>query len=329
MIIYLFLGLFLFYLLNIFFDIPVLYKFRDLIIETGITTLKYKWLVTCLFPKKLIDKAKLKQIQYVDKVGVCTFFDSEEEIKRSKENLFSNEDKFNNEVLINNLEQGVKIINIKEKYFKGKLVFIEDPSRIFVVHTKEKNERGRFILDYLNENNGIIGINGNGFKKENKKGENIIGCSLANNDFWCSNNMEDFITIGFNSENHLVIGKINNYIDYNLRDFVQFKPILIMDGKSVINGNGGYGIQPRTILGQRRDGVVVFLIIDGRKLFYSLGCLLEDAANILLKYDVDIAGVCDGGGSTILAYDEKIINKPATRYKQGRLLPNAIIVKKR
>ena len=41
------------------------------------------------------------------------------------------------------------------------------------------------------------------------------------------------------------------------------------------------------------------------------------------------AGACDGGSSSVLAYNGEIINKPSTPMTTGRYLPNAFLVKKK
>ena len=65
----------------------------------------------------------------------------------------------------------------------------------------------------------------------------------------------------------------------------------------------------------------------GRKAGYSLGITMGDAAELLLKYGVVTAAACDGGSSSVLAYDGAIINKPSTPMVTGRYLPNAFLVK--
>ena len=33
----------------------------------------------------------------------------------------------------------------------------------------------------------------------------------------------------------------------------------------ITHGDGGWGVGPRTAIGQRKDGTVLFLVIDGRQ----------------------------------------------------------------
>ena len=70
--------------------------------------------------------------------------------------------------------------------------------------------------------------------------------------------------IGFTKEDKFVLGSMSKYeaINMGMRDAVQFGPFLIVNGKrSFVKGNGGWGIAPRTAIGQRQDGIVLFLVI--------------------------------------------------------------------
>ena len=64
-----------------------------------------------------------------------------------------------------------------------------------------------------------------------------------------------------NKENKLVLGKFTKEqaVSMGIRDAVEFGPFLIVNGKSsFVKGNGGWGIAPRTAIGQRSDGIVLF-----------------------------------------------------------------------
>ena len=50
-----------------------------------------------------------------------------------------------------------------------------------------------------------------------------------------------------------------------MEEAVEFGPFLIVNGKtSKIHGDGGWGTAPRSVIAQRKDGVVLLLIIEGR-----------------------------------------------------------------
>ena len=138
-------------------------------------------------------------------------------------------------------------------------------------------------------------------------------------------------TIGFNQEGVLILTKKQGKkaIEEGIYNGVDFGPFLIVNGKSAeVSGNGGWGVHPRTVIGQRKDGIVVILIIDGRSRT-SLGIDLNTAIEIMERYDVYNAANLDGGSSTTLVVKDKIINNPTSTTNSGqRYLPIALVVTK-
>lgn len=345
------------YLCIAFTEIPYLSTARNLWIETAMTTGDHQWLATYLFPKSVIDKVMDAKIEDNGQVGITEIkneFDNEiinedeqefvydesfgglipdsESFSTIKYNsIFSDDDEFGNKVIVNDREQGIKIVEVKETSYTGKLVFIDDPSRVFIAETDNKGNKGKLILDYLEDEDAIIGINANGFLDYNGVGlgGDIIGYSVSNGEVWGSGNINTYTTIGFTKNNELIVGKINNFNDYEIRDAAQFKPALIIDGEILTTGTAGWGLQPRTIVAQREDGVVIFLVVDGRQPGYSVGITMGEAAELLYSYGAINAAACDGGSSSVLAYNGEIINSPSTPMTTGRYLPNAFLVKRK
>jgi len=78
-------------------------------------------------------------------------------------------------------------------------------------------------------------------------------------------------------------------------------------------------------MGQRADGAIIFVVIDGRQLTYSIGANLYDVQEILLRYGAVIAANLDGGSSSVLVKNNEILNKPSSKYGE-RYLPTAFLV---
>ena len=115
-----------------------------------------------------------------------------------------------------------------------------------------------------------------------------------------------------------------------IRDAVQYGPYLVVNGKSsYVKGNGGWGIAPRTAIGQRDDGIVLLLTIDGRQTA-SLGADMGDMAQIMIDYGAVNAANMDGGTSTAMALNSKLISNPRNGGFQPktRPIPDAWIVVK-
>ena len=353
------------YGLTVFTEIPYLSSMRNIWIETALTTGDHQWLATSFIPKSVIDKVMAEKIETTNVISVTSFkehvdigqFRAEfnddggnlskgEEASSKKETAnngikagqmvdllnqkyLGDTDEFGNKILVNDIEQGIVITEIKSITYNGQLVMIDDPSRVIVGQTDQKGIRGKLITDYLKDYDAVVGINANGFPDPDGSGSggDILGRSLSAGEEWGEAPREFSTTIGLDDKNRLVVGHINDWEKYSLRDAAQFKPVLIADGKIITTGSAGWGIHPRTVVGQRSDGVIVFMVVDGRQPGHSIGITVGEVAEILFKYGVVNAAACDGGSSSVLAYDGKIMNKPSTPMEYGRYLPNAFLVK--
>ena len=103
--------------------------------------------------------------------------------------------------------------------------------------------------------------------------------------------------------------------------------MLVYDGIKAVEGSAGWGISPRSAIGQTKDGQVLLLVVDGRQPGYSIGCTMGDLADIMLRYDAYQACNLDGGSSSIMYYNGRKITKPSSGDKEnGRYLPDAFTV---
>jgi len=125
----------------------------------------------------------------------------------------------------------------------------------------------------------------------------------------------------------LLVGphSLNELKMLNVTDAVSFGPALVVDGSGTIkSGDGGWGIAPRTAIGQRTDGAIILLAIDGRTT-KSLGASLKDVQNIMLQYGAYNASNLDGGSSTTMYNNGSVINNPCDALGE-RAVPSAFIV---
>ncbi len=81
---------------------------------------------------------------------------------------------------------------------------------------------------------------------------------------------------------------------------------------------------PRTAIGQREDGAILMLVIDGRQAS-SLGATLKDVQDIMLQYDAYTATNLDGGSSTTMYHEGEVINNPANSLGE-RSVPSILYV---
>ena len=185
------------------------------------------------------------------------------------------------------------------------------------------------------ENNAVVAINGGGFVDPNYNSLGGVpqgtviknGKIVSNRTFKKTGGI-----IGFTKDNKLILARMtaNEAIKNGVRDAVSFGPFLIVNGKaSFIKGNGGWGEAPRTAIGQRKDGIVLFLVIDGRMVGRP-GADMVDLTEIMQKYGAYNAANLDGGTSCGLVVNGQLINDPVNgngKHKT-RMIATGFIVKK-
>lgn len=314
-----------------FGHIPFVEKWRNIWIETAMTTDQHKWLAQSFFPKWLIDDVMSRQVDIKD-MSITGEFDPNKDmfggIIDPTVLVEGEPDSHGNIVYANNIEEGIVILNVEDTNYKGKLIIVDDPSRVILSDTDYKGSRGEFICDYLEKENAVVGVNASGFYDAGgvSLGGRVGGMSVSQGEYWGDYDSR-YTLMGFDTSDRMVVGGTDNWEEYNIRDGMQYRPSLILNGEKVVSDSAGWGLQPRTTMGQCANGVVLILVIDGRQVGYSLGATMEDCADILLEYGAVTAAACDGGSSSVIGYKGEIINEPSTNMPTGRYLPNAWVVK--
>jgi hypothetical protein len=87
-------------------------------------------------------------------------------------------------------------------------------------------------------------------------------------------------------------------------------------------------LHPRTAVGLRADGTWVFMVVDGRQPELSVGMNLRDISGILLSLGCVDALNLDGGGSSTLYLQGKIVNSPSDAAKE-RPVSDAIVIRRK
>lgn len=293
--------------------------FRDTLITTAMTTKSHQFIATFLYSNKTIEKVMSENKVIETK--------TEKEERKNSEN-------YDKEILDRKNNELYKLIEIKEKTFSGYLVAIYDPKRVSIATSKYLGKKGEYITTVSKDNNAKVMINASGFYDPdwNSNGAIPHGIVVKNKKIVSEFEKADVGggLVGFDENDNLIMG---NYTkeevkSLKIRDAVEFGPFLIRNGeKSIIKGNGGWGIAPRTVIGQRKDKIVLFLIIDGRTT-KSLGADMNDLIKIMSRYKAYNAANMDGGSSTELVINNKVINTPVAGEKNGlRKLPTFWMVK--
>jgi exopolysaccharide biosynthesis protein len=231
------------------------------------------------------------------------------------------------EILAVDAENGILILRVTGSGYKGKLAIINDASKVCVAPASRLGSYGDQIGDIVKNNNAVLGINASGFADYEGVGSGGIvdGLLICNGEKLANRTSGYYSVIGFGYDDRLYIGQ--NMSEAELRDAVEFYPAEVINGVDVTAGSNGFGIEPRTAIGQAANGDVMLLTIDGRQVGYSLGTTVGVCAEIFLRYGAVQASNLDGGSSTAMFYRGEYITRPANGTAFGRLCPDAILVK--
>ena len=294
-------------------------SFKEFWITSAMTTMNHRYLATWLYSDSYIQKVlKNNSIIEVDEISNpndITF-------RKYTTTIYRNE--YEKQILQKDPDNDLyKLINVSGKGYQGFLVAIYDPSRIHIATTSKLGVAGENILTVSKREGAIIAMNAGGFYDPdwNSNGALPHGTVFSNgkvvSDYDDARVGGGFI--GFNNENKLILGNMSKSeaIKTGYRDAIEFGPYLIVNGKrSFVKGNGGWGIAPRSAIGQRQDGIVLFLVINGR-LANSIGADMVDLCDIMENYGAYNAANLDGGSSSELVINNEIINTPVAAGKYG------------
>jgi len=227
-------------------------------------------------------------------------------------------------------EDGIRIDTFREGKFKAYVTIINDPSRVKVATTYGLNSHGEKLESITERYGAVVGINAGGFVDKGGRGNGgtPLGIVIEDSIELYAQSNKKYPVVGFNNNDVLVLGSYSTLERnaLNLRDAITFRPFLIVNGKpQITEGNGGWGIAPRTAIGQRKDGKIIFLTIDGRQTS-SIGATLKEVQDIMLLYGAYNCANLDGGSSTQLVLNNATINKPSSSSSNGRKLSTAFIV---
>lgn len=228
-------------------------------------------------------------------------------------------------------DAGMDILQMKESGYVARLIRVKDPSRIklgLCENFMVKGKYGEKLPNMCARVGAKAGINAGGFQDPGGRGSGNFPTYLCVKDYEIlyADDQQKHNVIGFNKDNILVLGQFTNdeIKANNIRDAVAFKPFLIINGEKAKFYGAAGGTDPRAAIGQTADGTVLLLTIDGRQLSMEGGSM-RTITDIMWEYGAITAANLDGGSSTTMVLDGKLINK--TCGPAGpRFLPNAWLV---
>ena len=289
-------------------------KFRVWFISTSMSTMKHQYFCKWFYNDKEINKV-LKG-NYVIEVNEDT---DTSLIDLDEDDNYEND--YEKQILKRDKNAKYKIIELTVNGQKAWLAAIYDPSKLRAVASSAVGRKGQYVTKMASDHKAILAVNGGGFS--NAPGDTTGGCptgvTIINGkvvtDNTYSSDVQTGGLIGMTKDNKLVLIKYptaSKALNMNVRDGVSWGPFLIVNGKKAfIKGNGGWGYAARTAIGQRKDGIILLLVVDSNST-RTRGANMVDLTNIMSNYGAVNAANLDGGTSSVMVLPKK----EALKYKK-------------
>lgn len=251
-------------------------------------------------------------------------------------------------------KDGIELKEVSGSTYYAKMIIVNDPSRVKLasIYDGSWKEYGVTLDKLVNDANAFAGVNGGLYFSSGNKGGKPMGLVVKDGKIEYNNpsGIRGMYLIGFNEDNLLKIidldGKNKDQVekvikDEKIRDAVAFQEEssdannhfvkLIINGEKREVKGGGSGANPRTAIGQRKDGSVILLVTDGRGANGHLGATASDLIELMAEYGAVNAANIDGGSSSSMFYDGKYEMTSVTLYYSNSSwrLPTGFIVEKR
>lgn len=213
--------------------------------------------------------------------------------------------------------------NVRTEKYDAYILEIKNPLSIKVAMTKYLGKLGQKTSEMAEEHNAVAAINGGAFIDQSSDGTVYAGTGAEPGGFVISEGRVIYPTsnvdrnkvenvVAFTNEGKLIVGdhSLKELQALNVKEAMCFRnPNIIINGKRQVKDKMSEGFNPRTAVGQKADGTVIFLVIDGRKI-NKVGATLYDVQEIMMDRGAVNAGALDGGYSSTMYYKGEVINSP-------------------
>ena len=305
---------------------------RDLFVMSVRETSAMGWVANIFFTEEEIAKIENpKEIdEYIEIDTSLIQIPQETEPEDGEDNPGDQGPKADAWGLIDEDGDGIIVEEVKGEGYSGYMMVVLDPSRVIVGSVPGSyGARGYTVEEMVEKFDAVAGTNAGGFHDPNGTGNGSIPDTLVVFEgkvhYAGFGTRKGFVGIDDNYILH-VANKITEaeIKEKNIQYGVCFGPVLVANGEPCeINISG---VNPRTAIGQRSDGAILMLVIDGRQVI-SMGATMDDLVNIMLDYGAVNACNLDGGSSSLMWYQGDYINNCASVIGI-RPVPTAILVLK-
>ena len=271
---------------------------RDVLTMSLLEASATKWV-----PGLFLGQAKVEEIRARVDAPLPEEFSNASQIIITSGTTADNSDEWENH------PDGIRIESISGDTYTAHVMIVRDPSTVYLATSTDRfsiDIPGTRINHQIETEGAIAAVNAGAFNDDGSTNSYVgslpVGMVVSEGEIaWDDGqNYEGFV--GFNEDNVLVVANSMDSTrvkELKIRDGCCFGPVLLMNGKvNQVEYSANSGYNPRTAIGQRADGAVIFVCIDGRQMG-SLGGTYSDLINIMVEYGAVNACNLDGGSSAV------------------------------
>ena len=329
-----------------FIGVTIVIVFGTLIVSVGLLFSDVSVSARGLFVTTMLETGNLKFVPSVflsdEKISNIVESNSMKDISISEDLNLINVD--------SNNDKDIDLVQIEGRTFLAKMLIIKDPSRVSLATTYPWGEYGKELHELAQMDDSIAAVNGGLYQSAHNKGGYPLGVVVSKGEIQYNKPfVNGLYLIGLDNNDLLRVidlqgmneTSVKNLIEVEgIRDAVTFQEEssdknnhfvkLVVNGERRELQGRGSGANPRTAIGQRKDGAILLLVTNGRGASGHLGATASDLIDVMMEYGAINAANLDGGSSSTMYYNNQYEMTSVTLYYSNSSwrLPNAFVVRK-
>ena len=226
---------------------------------------------------------------------------------------------------------GLIYVPVAGESFVGHMLIVLDPMRVIVGCVPESFQfRGYTLEELVTHFDAAAGINGGDFEDPNGTGNGSTPehAVVFKGEIYMGGYGTGHGFAGLDGDGILHVGSFSSdeLREKNIRYGTSYGPVLVVNGEMADPASLHSGVNPRTAIGQRSDGAILMLVINGRQP-NSLGATYADEVALMLRFGAVNACNLDGGSSSLMWLDGAYVNAPATIVGIRRIPTSFLVLK--
>lgn len=231
-------------------------------------------------------------------------------------------------------DENIENFNLENSKFTGHVLVIYDPTRVKVGVTSKLGKEGETVTAIAERYDAVAAING-GYFTDNPGAQEWTQNGGTPTGYLMSEGVEKHNEVGNDStlivaiteDGTMLVGErtVAELKKDKVTEAMTYTTTLVKNGKPV-SDLPNEGTSPRTMIGQRSNGAIVFVVLDSKLPGGRIAATLEEAQQVMINLDCLTAVNLDGGKSTTMYLNGDVINSPSNALGE-RTIASGFIVK--